>query len=1171
MSSRHVLKLSPAEFVLRLMAVTLVCLVAWPSETYGQAIPDPGATDWFYPGIGGSEFKVGQSFIVPVILLNDEAIEGVILDLQLKAPDTNFVTDPSDYVRFDSLTFLRVQDSSGQMLDYRTYVYAGNQTGDGVDTISVAMWCSNPPHVPLPPNFSFVRGVIVSLWFTGVAPGWVDLKIPESTSVKLFPDGTPVGETGYFVPSFDSWESRVYVVDSVEPPEPVLCTDPGMTDYGWLGGSDEGYPLGESVPITFSLSNDDPLTNFGFTVKLQSVDGGSVKYDSLHYVGRMADPDVNALRFVFDGSIWVDGILPDSIGLSTYNVSGAPIPAGIGPIVELFVTGTAQGDVAVSGASGAQAICPDGSRGQSFSISVGPAAIHVGDPVAPAAVFDPIADPAPLVAGEMVSFEVDAASPIGNPVEVSFASLYLYDSLYGESVSQPVFSGGIFTWTPDPADVGIWKATFVATDQVSGRTTEADVVIQVVSDPIYQLSFETVETADALPANGIAHGDYDSDGSQEIVVCGDNWIDYYSVAVYDNLGFGHLQEGYTLAPDGPNRGLVQGYINDDNYLDAITCMIREVWVLLGDGNGGFTVQDANVPRPGGGAFVDAVLTDYNGDAYLDYVCLTAPSLVTIYAGGPGASFSQSHTFNAGTLGLSLASADQNGDGRDDLIVGTYLGLEVYLNNGSGAYELSYSYTCNLGTYDIDITDQGSDFNGDGIYDLCIAAPGIGPNEGLSDLEVHFGQGDGTYNSTSVRMLYGTVCGNRAGDFNGDGKLDIAFINSTERYLGLLFGDETGGFRNQVRYDIPKFQPRRIDCMDIDADGDLDVVVSAFEFNPSELKSSIYVFLNGLNPVSAINAPMQVAAIDNIDIEVIAPNGGSINRVSNSIPSATLYRRNINGNSCLDAEVTSPTISPGRYLLSVAPRPNLPPGQTFSLDYSAADKKPYQIARDLPVPSQKYIFPIYPDGQSGVTPVQGECTQSEHPFFEWDSTGSAPIYKQSSMPFSDVPCEFRLATDPDFASVVESAVVTGHQYVLQTALSVQNPTSYFWQIRPEGQTEWSGIYAFHTAPEDPTDVDDTEQPDEPGTGSLPLAFALRQNSPNPFNPATGISYDLPRGGHVRLEIFNVLGNLVTTLVDEYQGAGQYVVTWDASRYASGMYLYRLTTDEFRETKKMIMLK
>ena len=93
-----------------------------------------------------------------------------------------------------------------------------------------------------------------------------------------------------------------------------------------------------------------------------------------------------------------------------------------------------------------------------------------------------------------------------------------------------------------------------------------------------------------------------------------------------------------------------------------------------------------------------------------------------------------------------------------------------------------------------------------------------------------------------------------------------------------------------------------------------------------------------------------------------------------------------------------------------------------------------------------------------------------------------------------------------------------------------------------------------------------------SSSVPTAFSLKQNFPNPFNPSTTIDFDMPSTSHVSLKIYNMLGQEVAVLVDEVRQAGTQQVTFDAKRFASGVYLYRLSSNNgFAKTMKMLLLK
>lgn len=96
--------------------------------------------------------------------------------------------------------------------------------------------------------------------------------------------------------------------------------------------------------------------------------------------------------------------------------------------------------------------------------------------------------------------------------------------------------------------------------------------------------------------------------------------------------------------------------------------------------------------------------------------------------------------------------------------------------------------------------------------------------------------------------------------------------------------------------------------------------------------------------------------------------------------------------------------------------------------------------------------------------------------------------------------------------------------------------------------------------------DTEDPQ-----TVPEQFTLSNNYPNPFNPTTVISYQLPEASQVTLRVFDMLGREVAILVNGRVSAGEHEVQFDASNLSSGLYIYRLQAGEFIQTKKMMLIK
>jgi len=141
----------------------------------------------------------------------------------------------------------------------------------------------------------------------------------------------------------------------------------------------------------------------------------------------------------------------------------------------------------------------------------------------------------------------------------------------------------------------------------------------------------------------------------------------------------------------------------------------------------------------------------------------------------------------------------------------------------------------------------------------------------------------------------------------------------------------------------------------------------------------------------------------------------------------------------------------------------------------------------------------------------------------------------------------------------------------------DPNTHYWgaeyrwvqQVTPDSVVDVEKVlYVGDFATGDVSRITGVEDSHE---GGIPAEFRLEQNYPNPFNPSTTIAYDLPRNSMVRLSVYNVLGQELSVLVDEFQQSGYKSVDFNASSLPTGMYLYRLTAGDFVAVKKLVVLK
>ena len=267
-------------------------------------------------------------------------------------------------------------------------------------------------------------------------------------------------------------------------------------------------------------------------------------------------------------------------------------------------------------------------------------------------------------------------------------------------------------------------------------------------------------------------------------------------------------------------------VNGDGKIDFLGTQnnpfLGQLDVLIGIGGGQlFTHRDYYA----GGASTFAAAGDFNGDGKVDLavvndpVCCSVVYLVGLLLGnGDGTFPGNPKALPLGTKSLrGIAAGDLNGDGKLDLVVAVFDGIDVLLGNGDGTFQNQVGYGHAVSAFNLLLAD----FNKDGHLDVAVA-----DYTAFANISVYLGNGDGTFQPQTDYSAGKNAYQLATGDFNGDGNLDIAFTSENTDSLGVLFGNGDGTFQPQVQINTGTGSaPRVIATGDLNHDGKLDLAFS----------------------------------------------------------------------------------------------------------------------------------------------------------------------------------------------------------------------------------------------------------------------------------------------------------------------------------------------------------
>jgi hypothetical protein len=324
---------------------------------------------------------------------------------------------------------------------------------------------------------------------------------------------------------------------------------------------------------------------------------------------------------------------------------------------------------------------------------------------------------------------------------------------------------------------------------------------------------------------GIAVGDFNKDGKKDLAVLTQ---EDHGVAVFLGNGDGTFQNGVEYFTSVTSVGLIVADLNGDGNQDIATVNIGgAAWgtsILFGRGDGTFK-RVVRLVKGGGGLGI--AVGDFNHDGKLDLAETTDTDqglVISVFLGTGGGNFAPPVYYQTGPAASRIAVADLNGDGNLDLVTADECNIQncdnptlglvsVLLGNGDGTFQPHVDYPTGLASTSVAV----GDFNGDGKPDLA-----VGNSYGLT-VSVLLGNGDGTFRP---RIDYGTAEDTSSvavADFNGDGLDDIIAANGHSS-ISILLANAAGGFLARADY-VAGAAPPSVVAKDFNGDGNMDLAVA----------------------------------------------------------------------------------------------------------------------------------------------------------------------------------------------------------------------------------------------------------------------------------------------------------------------------------------------------------
>jgi len=563
-------------------------------------------------------------------------------------------------------------------------------------------------------------------------------------------------------------------------------------------------------------------------------------------------------------------------------------------------------------------------------------------------------------------------------------------------------------------------------------------------------------------------------------------------------------------------------------------------------------------------------------------------------------------YGAGRGPTSVFAVDLDGDGDNDLAVANcYSGnVSVLLNNGDGTFQAAVNYGAGNYPYSVFAVD----LDGDGDNDLAVA------NYWSDNVSVLLNNGDGTFQAA---VNYGAGDYPRsvfAVDLDGDGDNDLAVANSSSGNVSVLLNNGDGTFQAAVNYGAGNC-PTSVFAVDLDGDGDNDLTVANGYYS-----DNVSVLLNNGDGTfqAAVNygagdSPMSVFAVDldgdgdndlavangwTDNVSVLLNNGdgtlqAAVNYGAGYYPTS-VFAVDLDGDGDNDLAVANSGLygsgkvsvflnnGDGTFQAAVNYGAGDEPWSVFAVDLDGDGDNDLAVANRGSNTVSVFIklsgttavsIEIVPDDPPVTVPQGGSFGFTGNLTNNTEDPQVSDGWTMATGPQKEVYGPFKMRNDVALEPF-ETRTADFNQHVPNLA-----PLGFYTYIAYCGEYPSTAIDSSLFQVEVITGISSGGKDMgwvlmgsfSEGEIDLPSEFVLMSNYPNPFNAQTVIQYQLPVTSSVKLEVYNLLGSKVATLVNGEQEAGYKSVTWDASEVSSGIYFYKLSAGDYTETKRMMLVK